>query len=197
MFSHHASVLSIGIAPVLFAQSVTLCALCPDWSEYVALLSARWHWKELIGCSCLHALTRLCWQQSVLKRHRKSVAAATFPATVLSWFKLDLKERATTKEIKHKPEQKQEWEDAAELLPNESHATADNSFLAREQKLPTAALTWLECLLQPLNQFLILMLVNLNDTLTFSGLHWICLRLLYDDFKVKKELYYEFQAVII
>ncbi len=41
-------------------------------------------------------------------------SAATFPATVWSQFKLDLKERETTKEIKSELEQTA----AADLLPN-------------------------------------------------------------------------------
>ncbi len=42
---------------------------------------------------------------------------ATFPATILSWFKLDLKERTTTNKIKHEPAQT-------------AHATANVSLLA-------------------------------------------------------------------
>ncbi len=44
------------------------------------------------------------------------------------------------REIKHKPEHKQGGEAAAELLPNESHATANISLLVHKQKLPTATL---------------------------------------------------------
>ncbi len=58
-------------------------------------------------------------------------SAATFPATVWSQFKLDLKERETTNEIKREPDQKQGGEAAADLLPNESHATASISVLDR------------------------------------------------------------------
>ncbi len=43
---------------------------------------------------------------------------------------LDLKESATTNEIKREPEQKQGGEAAVELLPNKSHATAYVSLLA-------------------------------------------------------------------
>ncbi len=50
------------------------------------------------------------------------------------------KRRSTTNEIKRDTEHKQEGEDAAQLLPNESHATANVSLLAHCQKLPTAAL---------------------------------------------------------
>ncbi len=63
-------------------------------------------------------------------------SAATFPAAVWSQFKLDLKERETTKEIKCGPTQTA----AADLLPNESHATANVSLLACLQKLSTATL---------------------------------------------------------
>ncbi len=58
-------------------------------------------------------------------------SAATSPATVWSQFKLDLKrERQQTKEQTA----------AADFLPNESHATANVSLLARLQKLSTAPL---------------------------------------------------------
>ncbi len=62
--------------------------------------------------------------------------AATFPATVQSQFKLHLKERQATNEIKCKPTQSA----AADLLLNESHATANVSLLACLQKLLTATL---------------------------------------------------------
>ncbi len=69
---------------------------------------------------------------------RPVYSTATFPATVWSQFKLDLKERETTNEIKHEPLQTA----AAELLPKESHATANVSLLAGLQKLSTATLIW-------------------------------------------------------
>ncbi len=43
--------------------------------------------------------------------------------------------------MKHEPEQKQGGEAVAQSLPNECHATANVSLLARQQKLPTAALS--------------------------------------------------------
>ncbi len=55
-------------------------------------------------------------------------------------FKQDFKEKATTNEIKHEPEKKRGEEAAAELLPNESNATANVSLLAHSQRLSTAAL---------------------------------------------------------
>ncbi len=60
-------------------------------------------------------------------------SAATFPASVSSEFKMDLKERATTNEIKCEPVQTA----VADLLP-ESHATANVSLLAHLKKLSTA-----------------------------------------------------------
>ncbi len=65
---------------------------------------------------------------SSYRRHLSLRSAATtatfpaiFPATVSSWFRLGLKERATTNEIKPKPAQTA----AVDLLPNKSHATAN------------------------------------------------------------------------
>ncbi len=52
-------------------------------------------------------------------------SAATFSASVWSQFKLDLKERETTNEIKLELEQEQGAEGAAKFLPNESQATAN------------------------------------------------------------------------
>ncbi len=66
---------------------------------------------------------------------RPVYSAATFPTTVWSQFKLDLKERETNR-IKCKFVQMA----AAELLPNESHASANVSALAHLQKLSTATL---------------------------------------------------------
>ncbi len=48
--------------------------------------------------------------------------------------KLDLKEKATTDEIKCEPARMA----AEKLFPNESHATANVSLLAHWRKLPTA-----------------------------------------------------------
>ncbi len=92
--------------------SDALCTLCPDWPLYSVLLSDRW---------CL-------WRISLLR--------FSFPATVSSRFKLDLKERATTNKIKCEPVQMA----AVKLLPNKTHATANVSLLACSQKLPTATL---------------------------------------------------------
>ncbi len=65
-------------------------------------------------------------------------SAATFPATVWSQFKLDLRERATTNEIKHEPAQTS----AEDLLPSASHATANVSLLDCLQKLSSVTLNW-------------------------------------------------------
>ncbi len=74
--------------------------------------------------------------------------AATFPATVSSQFKLDLKGRVTANKIKCKLAQTA----SADLLPNEFHATANVSLLARLQKLSTATLMLLKvkCVLRHL-----------------------------------------------
>ncbi len=58
---------------------------------------------------------------------RNVMLLTTFPAPVLSRFKLDLKERATTGKIKRKSMQTA----TAKLFPRESHATAKVSLLAR------------------------------------------------------------------
>ncbi len=75
-------------------------------------------------CPVSDALCTLCPDWPVY-------SAATFPATVLSLIMLDLKERATTNDIKLELEQKQRGEAVAELLPNESHAAASVSLLAK------------------------------------------------------------------
>ncbi len=124
MFSHHASVLRIGknpIIPLLFAQSVMLSVLSVP-----------------IGCSmlCFLATTTECLQAkpSVGSSWDGPVySAATFPATVSSQFKLDLKQRVTTK---------MSWSQRPQrsCFSSDSHATANVSLLARWQKLPTATL---------------------------------------------------------
>ncbi len=56
VLSHHASVFRISknpIAPVLFAQSVTLSVLCPNSPVYAMLLSDKWCWYELLSRSYL------------------------------------------------------------------------------------------------------------------------------------------------
>ncbi len=91
------------------------------------------------------ALTHLCQQQCLQARlsvglsscwHRPINSTVTFPATISSQFKLDVKERATTNEIKRLPVQTA----AANLLPRESYAKANICLLALLQKLFTATL---------------------------------------------------------
>ncbi len=125
MFSHHAFEFRIDknpIAPVLFSQSVTLSAL------YV-----------LIGRSmlCLLAtgdISTVCASNTVsrlkLELRWTSSLRCNLPTNVSSRFKKDLKERARRKEIKRELEKKQGVKAAAELLPNESHATANVSLLS-------------------------------------------------------------------
>ncbi len=108
----------------------SLKTLCPDRLVYTALLSDRRHQYELISspCSdlplptteCLSVGSSLSWDGPVY-------SAATLPAMVWPQFRLDLKERETTNEIKCEVAQTA----AADLLPNESHITANISLLAR------------------------------------------------------------------
>ncbi len=132
VFSHHASVFRIGknsISLILFAQSVALSAFSVliGWSTLCFLATGdiftRWLAVRALSSDsplptteCLQTtLTAWAW-------------AATFPANVLSQFKLDLlKERASTNGIKHEPTSTA----MAELLPNESHAAANVSLLAK------------------------------------------------------------------
>ncbi len=81
-------------------------------------------------------------QISVFSHHASAFRIGKNPITLVLFaqsvaFKLDLKERETTNEIKCELEQKQA---AAELFPNKSHATANVSLLACKQKATTAAL---------------------------------------------------------
>ncbi len=111
---------------------VEKCSLCPDWLVYAAPLSDRWHRYELICCLC--ALTGLCRQQSPQATHcqlaqaqaEREQFAATFPTTVLSQFKLNLKERVTTNVIKSELAQMA----AGTLSLKEFYATANISLLA-------------------------------------------------------------------
>ncbi len=120
-------------------KSVTLSVLCPDLPVNTALLSNRWRWYELISSPCSDSPKPLQAPQSVgssLSWDGPVYSAATFPATILSQVKLVLKERATKNQIKHQPVQNV----AADFLPNESHAKANVSLLARLQKLSSATL---------------------------------------------------------
>ncbi len=110
VFSHHASAFRIGknpIAPVLFAQSMTLSVL-----SVLIGRSALWTTGdlsyELISCSCLRSDSPLptteCLQVTPSVGSSSSwdgpvYSAATFAATISSHFKLDLKEKVTTNEI--------------------------------------------------------------------------------------------------
>ncbi len=123
------------ISPILLALSDALCALCSESTERVALLflvtgevSMSW----LVVCAlrsdsplspteCLQVTPSVgsSWDGPVY-------STATYPVTVSSRFKLDLKERATTIEIKPKLAKMA----AAEFLFNQCHATASASLLA-------------------------------------------------------------------
>ncbi len=97
------------------------------------------------------ALTRLC---------SPVYSTATFTAAVSSQFKLDLKERVTTNEIKRELAQTA----AADLLPSGSHATANVSLLARLQKLSTAACFAKQVLMfSPLSDFPLLVFSKVPD----------------------------------
>ncbi len=112
-------------------KSDTVCTLCPNSLVYTALLSNRWCWYELISSPCSYSPlpTTECLQAtpSVGSSWDGPVySTATYPVTVSSRFKLDLKERATTIEIKPKLAKMA----AAEFLFNQCHATASASLLA-------------------------------------------------------------------
>ncbi len=79
-----------------------LRTLCPNLPVYADLLSDRWRWYELISslCSDLPPPTTECLQATPLVSLNLSwdgpvYSTATFPATFLFRFKLDLKEGAT------------------------------------------------------------------------------------------------------
>ncbi len=101
------------------------------WITQYKLISSPWSDSPLPTTECLQATASV------------SLLQFTFPATILSLFKLDLKERSTTNEIKHKPAQTA----AVYLLPNKFHATANVGLLARLQNLSTATLSsrWYNC----------------------------------------------------
>ncbi len=124
-------------------KSLTLSVLSVLIHRYMLRLSATGE----VGMSWLahRALTHLCQQHCLQATASVDLSsswdgpvhsATTFPATLSSQFKLDLKESATTNEVKQEPAQTT----AAELLRNESHATANVSLLACLQKLSTATL---------------------------------------------------------
>ncbi len=118
------------IAAILFAQSVTLSVLSVliGWStlHFLATGDVGTSWLAvhvLRSDSPLPTTEYLQTTPSVsssLSWDGEVYSAATFPATGSSWFKLNLKERATI-EIKRKPVQTA----AANLLPNESQVTAN------------------------------------------------------------------------
>ncbi len=104
-----------------------------------AVLSSRWCRYKLIGCwnkwhaSC--SKTGL-WQQQCLQvtlsvslsraETGQFTSAATFPAAVSSCCESSVQTgllESDNKQIKHKPERKQEGRGTAKLLPEESHAT--------------------------------------------------------------------------
>ncbi len=106
----HASVFRIDeslIAPVLFAQSLTLSVFSvlihQSTLHFLATSDVGTSWVAVrVSHSVSPLLTTECLQATPSAGVSSSwdgplYSAATFPATVWSWFKLDLKGRATTK----------------------------------------------------------------------------------------------------
>ncbi len=103
-----------------------------SWLLYAVILSdVGTSWLATETSNMPHALKLTSAQNSDCRRlhqpawvelRRTSSHRCNFPCDL--WCKLDLKERATTNEIKHKAEEKQGRDGAPELLPWEFHATA-------------------------------------------------------------------------
>ncbi len=128
----HASVFRIIKNPFTFRSicpiSDAVCTLCPYWLVYALLLGDIWLQNELISCSCLmHWLAfvdnRVSASDTVSRLKPELWLTCLLCCKISSWLELDLKERATTNEIKRELEQT----GAAELLPNHSHVTANIS----------------------------------------------------------------------
>ncbi len=126
----YSGLVKIPSLPFIWPVSDALCTFCPNLPVHSTLLSDRWcqlfvpYRSPLPTTECLQVTPSVgsssSWDGPVY-------SVATFPATVQLEFKLDFTERATINKIKCEPRQIA----AAELLPNEAHATANISLLAR------------------------------------------------------------------
>ncbi len=123
--------------------SNTFCTLCPHSLVYAALLSSRWCQCELISSSRSDSplLTTECLQatpsvNSSSGWDRPVYSSTTFPETLWSQLKLDLKERETTNELN-----KAQTDANICSRFNKFYATVNISLLARLQKVSTTCLT--------------------------------------------------------
>ncbi len=109
------------------------------WLVYAAHLSNRWHWYKLNSSPCSASPRRVSASHTVsrlkLELRWTSLHCCNFPCSRLVSVQTGLKkERGSINEIKCEPAQMA----AADLLPNESHATAIVNGL---KKLSTATLS--------------------------------------------------------